>query len=92
MTDQSLTKSDEGRLLTVAQFQTLADVPPEVEWFANIENANTQRAYRNDVNDFMLFAGISRAVEFRLVKRSHLIAWRKQLEARLAARATTATA
>ncbi len=30
----------------------------------------------------MRFAGIHQAEEFRLVKRSHLIAWRKQLETR----------
>jgi site-specific recombinase XerD len=70
------------RLLTAAEFQSLADIPPEVEWFANIENLNTRRAYRGDVNDFMLFAGIRQVEEFRLVKRSHLIAWRKQLEVR----------
>lgn len=70
------------RLLTAAEFQNLADVPPEVEWFANIENANTRRAYKSDVQEFMGFAGIRQAEEFRLVKRSHLIAWRKQLETR----------
>jgi hypothetical protein len=26
------------RLLTAAEFQRLADVPPEVEWFTNITN------------------------------------------------------
>ena len=70
------------RLLTASEFQNLANVPPEVEWFANIENANTRRAYKNDVQEFMRFAGIHQAEEFRLVKRSHLIAWRKQLETR----------
>ncbi|MBX7210387.1 MAG: tyrosine-type recombinase/integrase [Verrucomicrobiaceae bacterium] len=72
----------EQRLLSAAQFQSLAEVPPEVEWFANIDNANTRRAYRSDVRDFTAFAGIRQPEEFRLVKRSHLIAWRKQLEAR----------
>jgi site-specific recombinase XerC len=71
-----------GRKLTAWEFQSLADVPPEVEWFANIENADTRRAYRNDVQDFMAFAGLRAAEEFRMVKRSHLIAWRKQLEIR----------
>ena len=70
------------RKLTAQEFQNLADVPPEVEWFANIENENTRRAYRNDVQEFMRFTGIAPAGEFRLVKRSHLIAWRKQLEKR----------
>ena len=77
----SLVKSQE-RLLTASEFQSLAEVPPEVEWFANIENANTRRAYRNDVQEFMRFTGIHQAEEFRLVKRSHLISWRKQLETR----------
>jgi len=76
------------RLLTAGEFQSLADVPPEVEWFANIENANTRRAYRNDVREFMRFAGIQQAEEFRLVKRAHLIAWRKQLETRALQAAT----
>ncbi len=70
------------RKLTAREFQSLADVPPEAEWFANIENANTRRAYKNDVEDFMSFAGIQVSHEFRAVKRSHLIAWRKQLEGR----------
>ena len=70
------------RKLTAREFQSLADVPPEAEWFANIENANTRRAYKNDVEDFMAFAGIQVSHEFRAVKRSHLIAWRKQLETR----------
>ena len=71
-----------GRLLTREEFLGLAEVPPELEWFANIENANTRRAYLSDVSEFMSFAGIERPEEFRQVKRSHLIAWRKQLEGR----------
>jgi site-specific recombinase XerD len=70
------------RKLTAREFQDLADVPPEAEWFANIQNANTRRAYKNDVHDFMEFAGLRESHEFRAVKRSHLIAWRKQLEMR----------
>lgn len=37
--------SASSSLLTAAEFQDLAEVPPEVEWFANIENDNTRRAY-----------------------------------------------
>jgi len=70
------------RKLTASEFQSLADVPPEIEWFANIGNENTRRAYRNDVREFMAFAGIHHPGEIRTVKRSHLIAWRKQLETR----------
>lgn len=70
------------RLLTAAQFQSLSEMPPEAEWFANITNVNTLRAYRNDVKEFMAFTGIRESADFRLVKRSHLIAWRRTLEGR----------
>jgi len=70
------------RLLTAAEFHRLADVPPEVEWFANLGNAHTRRAYENAVKDFMRFAGIRRPEEFRTVTRAHLIAWRDQLRRR----------
>jgi hypothetical protein len=33
--------SDSARSLTSEQYSALADVPPEVEWLANITNANT---------------------------------------------------
>ena len=67
------------RLLTAAEFQRLADVPPEVEWFKNIRNPNTKRAYENAIKDFMLFTGIKRPEEFRLVTPAHVIAWRDDL-------------
>ena len=37
----------ERRNLTAAEFQGLADMPPELEWFANITNEQTRRAYKN---------------------------------------------
>ena len=55
------------RRLTAAEFQTLADVPPETEWFANIKNPHTKCAYKNAVADFMRFTGITRSEEFRIV-------------------------
>jgi site-specific recombinase XerD len=75
-------------LLTRKEFQQLADVPAEVEWFANIDNKRTRRAYQIDLRDFMQFVGIRRPEEFRLVTRAHLIAWRKHLEQRQLAGAT----
>src|ERR1019366_4419631 len=68
-----------NRLLTAAEFHRLADVPPEAEWFANLGNPNTRRAYENAVRDFMLFTGIVRPEEFRIVTRAHIIEWRKEL-------------
>src|SRR5271165_1033908 len=83
ITDQLPTRTASGtRLLTAAEFHRLADVPPEVEWFANISNPHTRRAYENAVRDFMRFAGIRRPEEFRAVTRAHLIAWRDELRRR----------
>jgi len=70
------------RLLTAAEFQRLADVPPEIEWFANITNRSTRRAYENAIKDFMRFTGIARPEEFRTVTRAHVIAWRDDLARR----------
>ncbi len=71
-----------SRLLTAAEFHQLADVPPEVEWFANLSNPSTRRAYENGVRDFMRFTGIVRPEEFRTVTRAHIIAWRDDLALR----------
>lgn len=70
------------RALTSAEFSQLEDVPPETEWFANIDNPHTRRAYRNDLKEFMSFAGIRTPTELRLITRAHVIAWRKDLDAR----------
>ena len=78
----------ERRLLTAAEFQGLSDVPPEAEWFANISNPRTRRAYQGDIREFMVFVGIAGAGEFRLVTRAHALAWRKELERRGHAAAT----
>ncbi len=65
--------------LTATQFHTLAEIPPELEWFVNLPNPNTRRAYRQDLDDFMAFAGLHRPEQFRDVTRAHVIAWRDQL-------------
>jgi hypothetical protein len=48
------------RLLSAPEFQGLAAMPREVEWFKNIRNASTKRAYENAIKDFVLFTGIKR--------------------------------
>jgi integrase/recombinase XerD len=70
------------QLLPAAAFRRLADVPPAVEWFANLSNPSTRRAYENAIRDFMRFAGIARPAEFRMVTRAHIIAWRDELARR----------
>ena len=71
-----------GSLLTVEAYQRLADVPPEVEWFASLANKATRRAYGNALQDFIRFAGIARPDEFRTVTRAHVITWRGDLARR----------
>jgi integrase/recombinase XerD len=75
-----------SRVLTAAEFQKLADVPPEVEWFVNLTNAHARRAYESAVKDFMRFAGIKRPEEFRTITRAHIIAWRDDSRTRLTRR------
>jgi site-specific recombinase XerD len=70
------------RSLTPAQFGALSDVPPELEWLANITNPKTRRAYKIDVGEFSRFAGLQNPVELRTVTRAHVIAWRKDMESR----------
>ena len=44
MEQHSLLLRNEGAL-PLSDFYDLADIPPEVEWFANLDNANTKKAY-----------------------------------------------
>jgi len=70
------------RTLTAEQYSGLADVPPELEWLANITKPKTRRFYKNDVAEFMAFTGLQDSAALRTVARSHVIAWRKDMEAR----------
>lgn len=85
---QGLAPTLQRRALTAAEFQGLASVPPEAEWFANIDNPKTRRAYRIDIHEFMNFLGIGQPPEFRRVTRAHVLAWRKDLERRSLSRAS----
>jgi site-specific recombinase XerD len=84
----ALTQEPQERALTAAQFYQLADVPPALTWFANIDNPRTRRAYQSDLTEFMAFTGIERPEQFRIVTRAHLLAWRRDLENRALAGAT----
>jgi hypothetical protein len=64
-----------SRALAAARFYALAEVPPELEWFTNIRNECTQKAYKEDIQDFMHFIGIDRPEDFRLVSCVRVIAW-----------------
>jgi site-specific recombinase XerD len=80
---REIVETSPGRLLTADQFQRLGNVPPEMEWFANLGNAATRRAYENALQDFMRFTGIAKPDEFRSVTRAHVIAWRDDLAKRM---------
>lgn len=76
------------RRLTALEFQELASVPAAVEWFANIRNPRTRRAYQADLREFCSFVDLAGAEEFRVVNRAHVLAWRAQLERRALSGAT----
>jgi integrase/recombinase XerD len=76
------------RRLTAAQFQGLAEMPAEAEWFANIANSHTRRAYERALKDFMAFVGVEGVQDFRSVTRAHVLAWRQALELQGASAAT----
>jgi len=78
----------ESRRLSLVQFARLADVPPEAQWFANLDSRQTKRAYQSDLRVFMAFTGIVQPEEFRTVTRAHVLAWRAELEKQALAGAT----
>ncbi len=49
---KTLVVKENARALTSAEFHRLAEVPPAIEWFGNIRNEKTRRAYKSDVQDF----------------------------------------
>ena len=71
-----------ARSLTREQFDDLSSVPPEEEWLANITNAKTRRAYKNDVREFIAYTGLKNYTELRSIVRAHIIDWRKDMEVR----------
>jgi len=79
---KELVSINSERKLTPEQYRDLADVPPELEWLANITNAKTRRAYKVDVAEFLAFSGLTEINSLRAVARSHVIAWRKDMESR----------
>ncbi len=71
-----------NRALTAKEFRVLLMFHLKLEWFANLGNNATRRAYKNALKDFMNFTGIQNPEEFRIVTRAHIIAWRDDLLSR----------
>lgn len=80
--------ADRPRQLSKDAFTQLKDIPPEVEWFANLDNEKTRRAYKIDLNDFMAFVGLDQIEDLRSIARAHVLAWRTELETRSLAKST----
>nr|WP_260412810.1 tyrosine-type recombinase/integrase [Pseudomonas cichorii] len=76
------------RRLSADEFQQLADLPVANQWFANLKNPRTRRAYKHDLTDFCTFVGLAGPEEFDRVTRAHVLAWRAALEHRQLAGAT----
>ncbi len=88
MVSNELVSINSDRKLTPDQYRDLADVPPETEWLANITNEKTKRFYKSDVAEFIAFTGLKDSAALRTVARSHVIAWRKDMETRSLGAAT----
>ncbi len=67
--------------VSLLTLQTLAQVPPELEWLANLDSPQTQRSYRTAVRDFTTFLGLEQFEDLRQITRAHVIAWRDHLKA-----------
>src|SRR5262245_52458055 len=81
MADKALIPQNQ-RSLTPAEFYDLSDIAPELEWFGNLDNKHTRKAYERDVKEFLAFVGLGSPGQLRRVSRAHVIAWRKSLEGR----------
>lgn len=82
MSPNDLLPQTTARVLSTPEFQRLSEVPPEAQWFANLDSAQTRRAYQSDLQAFMRFTGIEKPEAFRMVARGHVLAWRAELELR----------
>ena len=68
--------------MSVHDFHQLAEVPPALTWFANIQNPLTGRAYQNDVQEFMALTKLENPAHFYDVSRAHVLIWRRHVERR----------
>jgi hypothetical protein len=65
--------------LTASQFQTLTEVLPEIEPFANLTEPNTRQAYHQDIQGFMAFEGLRTPKHFHDATRAHVLVSRNHL-------------
>lgn len=68
------------------------DIPTELclvsEWLANLDSQQTRRAYRADIRSSFEFLNVHAAEDLRSLSRTHILAWRIQLEKQGLSKAT----
>ena len=50
------------------------------EWLANLDNQQTRRAYRSDIQDFFVLVGARSVEDLLEISRGHVLMWRAALE------------
>lgn len=50
------------------------------EWLANVDNQQTRRAYRTDIQDFCQTIGARSVEDLHDIERGHILAWRASME------------
>ena len=50
------------------------------EWLANLDNQQTRRAYRSDIQNFFQIVGVGAAEDLYGIGRSHVLVWRASME------------
>lgn len=66
--------STRGRRYESARHPGQRRLTAVVEWFANLDNPRTGRAYQNDLEDSCSFVGLTTADEFRALTHAHVLA------------------
>ena len=63
--EQNFSPEVSKRILSRDEFQGLAEIPWEREWFANLKNEHTKLAYRRDIADFIEFVWLGSIQELQ---------------------------
>ena len=81
LADQLVPAAPAPRVLTTLAFHQLADVPPALTWFANIDNPQTRRAYPASSQHSSGFLGITNVYGFssEAIESSYQLPRRRQL-------------
>jgi site-specific recombinase XerD len=65
--------------ISVSVLDSLAAIPEEAVWLAQLKSRRTRLAYRRDVEDFMRFVGIGSPSDLRRVNHRPVIAWESHM-------------